>query len=55
MWMLSNVEKKAGGMQRFAERFADEVVAVVEGRSAAWERRTAVHKLAVASRANVRG
>ncbi|KAI5809746.1 ribosomal protein S7 domain-containing protein [Peziza echinospora] len=52
-WMLAVSNGKADKM-RFAERFADEVVAVVEGRSAAWDRRLQVHKTAVGARANVK-
>ncbi|KAG0123599.1 ribosomal protein S7 domain-containing protein [Tuber indicum] len=51
-WISAAADKKKDRLE-FAERFADEVVAVVEGRSSAWEKRSQVHKLAVASRANV--
>ncbi|CUS12387.1 unnamed protein product [Tuber aestivum] len=51
-WISAAADKKKDRLG-FAERFADEVVAVVEGRSSAWEKRSQVHKLAVVSRANV--
>jgi len=53
MWIIDAADKKKGRMN-LAERLADEIVAVVEGRSSAWEKRQQVHKTAVASRANVR-
>ena len=56
MWILDVVSKKpstGSGKKMFAHRVADEVIAIIEGRSGVWERRTAVHKLAVAARANL--
>ena len=52
MWILNaaNSRKERYG---FVERVADEIVAVVEGRSNAWERRLQVHRTAVGARANV--
>ncbi|KAF8449810.1 ribosomal protein S7 domain-containing protein [Terfezia claveryi] len=52
-WMLI-VSKGKKDRLSFAERFAEEVVAVVEGRSSAWDRRLQIHKTAVAARANVK-
>ncbi|KAI5865928.1 ribosomal protein S7 domain-containing protein [Durotheca rogersii] len=55
-WILDVVERKrsaGSGRLQFATRFAHEVVAVVEGRSAVWERRGLVHKLGTAARANL--
>ncbi|RPB24835.1 ribosomal protein S7, partial [Terfezia boudieri ATCC MYA-4762] len=52
-WMLS-VSKGKKDRMHFAERFAEEVVAVVEGRSSAWDRRLQIHKTAVGARANVK-
>jgi len=52
-WMLTVSNGKKDRM-RFAERFAEEVVAVVEGRSSAWDRRLQIHKTAVGARANVK-
>lgn len=37
----------------FAQRVADEIVNVVEGKSSAWEKRAVVHKVATASRVNL--
>ncbi|KAI2469612.1 ribosomal protein S7 [Annulohypoxylon bovei var. microspora] len=56
MWILDAVRKKRGagsGRAQFATRFAQEVVAVVEGRSTVWAKRDQVHKLGTASRANL--
>ena len=53
MWMLDQVDKKKGGTSPFPKRFAEEVVAVVEGRSSVWERRTALHGLTIRSRVNI--
>ncbi|KAF8467683.1 ribosomal protein S7 domain-containing protein [Kalaharituber pfeilii] len=52
-WMMTVANGKKDRM-RFAERFAEEVVAVVEGRSSVWERRLQIHKTAVGARANVK-
>jgi len=53
MWILASAEKKKGGTSDFAKRIAEEVVAVVEGRSAAWQRREGVHRTGVTARANL--
>lgn len=37
----------------FATRIAEELVAVVEGKSAIWVKREGLHKLGVAARANM--
>lgn len=52
VWISAAADKRSD-RARLAERFADEVVAVVEGRSAAWERRSQVHRMAILARANV--
>jgi small subunit ribosomal protein S7 len=52
-WIIDAADKKKARMS-LAERLAEEIVAVVEGRSTAWDKRQQVHKTAVASRANVR-
>ena len=55
-WILKAATRRktmGSGKGGFAQKVASELVAVVEGRSAVWERRNMVHKLAVASRANV--
>ncbi|KAI1087812.1 ribosomal protein S7 [Rostrohypoxylon terebratum] len=56
MWILEAVKKKRGtgsGHKQFATRFAQEIVAVVEGRSGVWQRRDQLHKLGTSSRANL--
>lgn len=56
MWILDAVSKKrstGSGRAQFATRFAQEIVAVAEGRSAVWDKRNQVHKLGTASRANL--
>ncbi|KAI1757849.1 ribosomal protein S7 domain-containing protein [Xylaria castorea] len=56
IWILDIVNKKrstGSGRKQFAARFGQEIVAVVEGRSAAWDRRQLLHKLGTASRANL--
>lgn len=55
-WILSAVKKKqnrGSGRDYFAHRVAEELIAVVEGRSSAWERRQLLHKLGVSNRANL--
>lgn len=53
MWILDAAERRSGGTAPFAKRFADEVIAVVEGRSGAWEKRTGVHRLGITARSNL--
>lgn len=55
-WILDAVGKKpsrGSGRKQFPYRIAEEIIAVVEGRSGAWEKRRQVHKTGTASRANV--
>lgn len=55
-WILDAVRRKraaGSGRAQFAARFAQEVVAVVEGRSGVWDRRAQVHKVGTAARANL--
>lgn len=55
-WILEAVKKKpskGSGRREFPHRVAEEIIAVVEGRSSVWEKRRQVHKLATAARANV--
>ncbi|KAI9678855.1 MAG: hypothetical protein M1817_005915 [Caeruleum heppii] len=55
-WILDAVEKKGSrgsGKDQLGHRVAEEIVAVVEGRSSVWEKRTGVHKVAISARANV--
>ncbi|KAI9780593.1 MAG: hypothetical protein M1816_002813 [Peltula sp. TS41687] len=55
-WILEAASKRksrGSGQGQFAQRVAEELIAVVEGRSGVWERRTAVHKLGISARANI--
>lgn len=55
-WILEAVEKKpskGSGRTQFAHRLADEIIAVVEGRSSVWEKRKLIHKQGTTARANV--
>ena len=55
-WILNSASKKrspGAGKDGFARRVAQELIAVVQGTSSAWERRNAVHKLGVAARSNI--
>ncbi|KAF3054958.1 37S ribosomal protein S7, mitochondrial [Daldinia childiae] len=56
MWILDAVRRKrsaASGRAQFATRFAQELVAVVEGKSTVWDKRNSIHKLGTAARANL--
>ncbi|KAI5362530.1 putative ribosomal protein S5/S7 [Septoria linicola] len=56
MWILDAAVKrksKGSGNDMFAQKVAEEIIAIVEGRSAVWEKRTGVHKLATTARANL--
>ncbi|KAF1350989.1 ribosomal protein S7 domain-containing protein [Delphinella strobiligena] len=55
-WILDAASKRksrASGKGMFATRVAEEIVAVVEGRSSCWEKRTGVHKIATTARSNL--
>ena len=55
-WILDATSKKqsrGSGKGQFAQRFAEELISVVEGRSQAWERRGTIHKSATSARANL--
>jgi small subunit ribosomal protein S7 len=55
-WILDATNKKqsrGSGKAQFAQRFAEELISVVEGRSQAWERRGLIHKTATSARANL--
>ncbi|KZZ96792.1 30S ribosomal protein S7 [Moelleriella libera RCEF 2490] len=55
-WILDVIEKKpskGSGRKQFPHRIAEEIIAVVEGRSGVWEKRKQVHKLGTAARANI--
>ncbi len=56
MWILDAASKKrsrGSGKGQFAQRVAEEVISVVEGRSAVWEKRQLVHKTGTSARANL--
>jgi small subunit ribosomal protein S7 len=55
-WILDASNKKhsrGSGKGQFAQRVAEELISVVEGRSQAWERRGTIHKAATTARANL--
>ncbi|KAK4158334.1 ribosomal protein S7 domain-containing protein [Chaetomidium leptoderma] len=55
-WILDVVNKKkskGSGRTMFPHRVAEEIVAVVEGRSGVWDKRTQVHKSGTGNRANL--
>ncbi|KAF2744723.1 ribosomal protein S7 [Sporormia fimetaria CBS 119925] len=51
-WILASASRKKN-RSTYAQKVAEELVAVVEGRSSVWDRRNAIHKQAVAARANI--
>ncbi|KAL8858067.1 MAG: hypothetical protein Q9178_005392 [Gyalolechia marmorata] len=56
MWILDTASKKpsrGSGRAGFAQKVAEEIIAIVEGRSGVWDRRGGIHKLAVSARANL--
>lgn len=56
MWILDSVNKrtsKGSGRGTFAQRFADEIINIVEGKSSAWDKRLMVHKAGTTSRNNI--
>jgi small subunit ribosomal protein S7 len=55
-WILDAVNKKpskGSGRAMFPTRVAEELIAVIEGRSSVWEKRHELHKRGTAVRANV--
>lgn len=55
-WIINAASKKknqGSGKNSFGQRVAQEIVAVVQGRSSIWEKRGAIHKLGVGARANL--
>lgn len=55
-WILDAVNKKkskGSGRTMFPHRVAEEIVAVVEGRSNVWDRRVQAHKQGTSNRANL--
>lgn len=58
MWILEAAgrrQTRGSGHGGFAQKVAEEVISVAEGRSGCWERRSGIHKLGVGARANLRG
>jgi small subunit ribosomal protein S7 len=56
MWILETAMKKksrGSGPSMFAQRFADEIINVVEGKSGVWEKRAMIHKSATSARMNL--
>lgn len=56
VWILDVVSKKksrSSGKYTFAQRLAEELISVVEGKSGVWTRRDAVHKLGTTARSNL--
>ncbi|TVY73316.1 37S ribosomal protein S7, partial [Lachnellula suecica] len=55
-WILDAASKKtsrSSGKTQFAQRFAEEIISVIEGRSNVWERRGLIHKNGMSARANL--
>jgi small subunit ribosomal protein S7 len=55
-WILDSANKKksrGSGKFQFAQRFAEEIIGVVEGKSNVWERRNLIHKTGMSARANL--
>jgi small subunit ribosomal protein S7 len=56
MWIMESVAKRpstGSGRRQLPHRVADEIIAVVEGRSSVWEKRQVIHKTGTAARMNV--
>lgn len=57
MWILEAASKRrsrSSGHGVFAQKVAEELIAVAEGRSGIWERRSQIHKLGTGARANLK-
>lgn len=55
-WILDAASKRksrGSGNNQFAQRVAEELIAVVEGKSGVWEKRAAVHRLGTTARSNL--
>lgn len=55
-WILDAAQKRksrGSGKDMFAQKVAEELIAVVEGRSTVWEKRQGVHKLGTTARSNL--
>ena len=51
-WILASSEKRND--IKMADRVAKEIIAVAQGKSGVWEKRSAVHKQGITARSNVR-
>jgi small subunit ribosomal protein S7 len=55
-WILKAIEKKASrgsGRKMFAQRFAEEIISIVEGKSGVWDKRMLIHKSGTMARTNM--
>lgn len=55
-WILDATNKKrsrGSGKDMFAQRFAEEIIGVIEGKSGVWERRMLAHRTGTSARANL--
>ncbi|KAB5542888.1 ribosomal protein S7 domain-containing protein [Coniochaeta sp. 2T2.1] len=55
-WILDVAEKKkskGSGRTMFPHKMAEEIVAIMEGRSSVWDKRNLVHRMGTAARANI--
>lgn len=55
-WLMDVVTKKpsmGSGKKQFATRIGEEIVGIIEGRSALWDKRNALHKSGTSARANL--
>lgn len=55
-WILdaaSKKESRGSGRGQFAQRVADEIIKVIEGKSTAWDKRMLIHKTGTSSRTNL--
>lgn len=55
-WILDVVDKKrskGSGRDMFAHKVAEEIIAVVEGRSSVWDKRQLLHRQGTSARANM--
>jgi small subunit ribosomal protein S7 len=51
-WIMDAAGKR-GNREPFAQRVANEIISVVEGKSGVWEKRQAVHRLGTTARSNL--
>jgi small subunit ribosomal protein S7 len=50
---VNKKQSRGSGRGLFAQRFADEIISVVEGRSSVWEKRLLVHRTGTSARMNL--